>query len=242
MATDLCLGEMDRCELTQLPYELHTVIAQYQDSPNLKAYISSFILSAIQAIDDALNLSLVLSIDCVEGRVLDLIGEIIVQPRPYIDVDGNPWFALEDNLPDDPLSAGLDEGKWWDGKSPLLGMTRADDRVYRIFLKSKIAKNVSKGTHNELSGVIQSLSCRDDIVILGSNGNFRHPYAHIDQDATTRGLDQGEWGLTDQIQEEPMQITLKGMNEPIDTFLFSLFTQYDILPIPAGVKLIVDQT
>ena len=232
-------GRVD-CRNEALPYTLHEVLTQYKNSPNLIGYIQTFIQASIDSIDDANDLTHVLDIDCLTGKNLDLIGEIIVQPRPYIGID-EPWFSLEDNNPTDPLSAGFNEGKWWDGLSPLLGKMLATDDVYRLFLKSKIVKNISKGTHNELSFVIQYLSCRSDIMIQGTNAMPEYPFGMLD-DPETRGFGIGLFSEDDMRPGNPMTITLRGMEKPIDTFLFALFTQYDILPIPAGVKLIVDQS
>ena len=239
-ATNNCFTVDDKCRKFKLGGELHQVISQYSDSPNLIGYINSFLESVKESRIDAEDLSRVLDIDCVTGDNLDLLGEILVQPRPFIGID-EPWFTTEDNQPTDPLSAGFNDGKFWDGKSPLLGKTPATDEVYRLFLKSKIAKNVSEGTHNYLSLVIMLISCRDDIMIQGTNGLSEYPFEmYGNPDNESRGLSEGLWDIDDPIEPNPMEITLKGIDRPIDTYLVALFTQYDILPIPAGVKLIVD--
>ena len=237
-----CLTENADCSKLEFEFTLHDVLSQYKESPNLRGYIMSFIASALEAIDSGADLSRVLDIDCVSGDTLDLLGRIVVQPRPYIGID-EPWFSTEDNQPTDPLSAGFNEGRFWDGQSPLLGKELASDEIYRIFLKSKIARNVSKGTHNYLSFVVSYISCRDDIMIYGTNGTSSFPFVMNDgENKDTKGLSVGLWDLDDVTAQEPMTIVLKGLDYPIDTFLVSLFTQFDILPIPAGVKLIVDQS
>ena len=68
-----------------------------------------------------------------------------------------------------------------------------------------------------------------------------YPFGMLD-DPETRGFGVGLFSEDDMRPGNPMTITLRGMEKPIDTFLFALFTQYNILPIPAGVKLIVDQS
>jgi len=199
------------CDLQEFIDDLHGVISQYRNSPNLIGYIASFVDTAKDMRLGINDLSLIFSPVCVSGEVLDLLGRIVGVSRPMIGDDGRLWFAYFDGDAD-PFLGGYGVGQYWDGTSNLVGGSPASDELYRMIIVAKIAKNSFLGTHNELANTIQLVTCRDDIVIHGTNG--------------------AEAGV------EVMQIAIEGTEAPLDTMFEYLFMQFDILPIPAGVKLI----
>jgi hypothetical protein len=206
------------CQLQEFEEELHEVISQYKNSPNLIGYISSFVDTAKDMRLDINELSIIFNPACISGEVLDLLGRIVGIPRPMIGADGRLWFAYFDGDAD-PFQAGYGVGQYWDGKISLVGGLPASDKQYRVIILSKIAKNSFKGSHNELLEVVSYITCRSDIFIEGTNGvTVSH-----DGTVTTTGI---------------MEINIIGIDSPIPTEYQYLFMQFDILPIPAGVKLL----
>ena len=234
------------CFTQETEITLHDVISQYKDSPNLQGYIKSFIDTAVDAIRDLEKLSLIFAPGCVSGEALDLVGRIVGQPRPFIDPETAPWFGFEGDGVDDPMVLGFGEGIFWDGKAPLLGDKPADDETYKIFILARIAKNTGRGTVDDMLAIIQQITCRDDIYIRGANGIVEPYYTLFDEtgDPPTgdpMGAGLGVGGFTNDNGDTlvgPMQFAIIGTKGPIDTTTRVLLLTYDILPRPAGVKLV----
>jgi hypothetical protein len=98
------------------------------------------------------------SIDTAVGAQLDIIGEIVGQPRELIDTALIKYFAFVGVL--DAQSYGdLDNtslGGYFRGiDDPLSGNTLLNDSQYRMFIKAKIVKNNTQVTPNQ---VLQYLS------------------------------------------------------------------------------------
>lgn len=240
-----CIGK-PRCDITRYATEFHEVVTQYRDSSRLITYLHSFIDTAKEAKFNIEELSLVLSPSCAKGEVLDLIGRIVGLNRPLIRASDKQWFAYDDGGYDIML-AGYGEGAYWDGKAPLIGGLPAYDEEYRVMLIAKIYKNNSSGTHNEIAEIVRMITCRDDILIRagGSTTEYK-PFAYYGQrgedppadDPEAKGYDDGIYLGAIQATDKPMEVEIIGTGKPLDTFHQFLFLQIDVLPIPAGVKIV----
>lgn len=93
------------------------------------------------------------SLDTAVGAQLDLIGEIVGQPREFIDTALLTYFAYQ-GYPDaqsygDLNNSGL--GGFYRGlNDPLAGNTLLNDEQYRLFIKAKIIKNSTNATPNQI--------------------------------------------------------------------------------------------
>lgn len=100
------------------------------------------------------------SIDEATGAMLDIIGEIVGQPRELISVDLFDFFGFQG-----ALKAGSygDFGnpsigsRWHDFGTPLGGNVLLDDETYRLFIKAKILKNNTASTPEEFLAFINFL-------------------------------------------------------------------------------------
>lgn len=100
------------------------------------------------------------SIDEATGAQLDIIGEIVGQPRELISVDLFDFFGFQG-----ALKAGSygDFGnpsvgaRWYDFGTPLGGNVLLDDETYRLFIKAKILKNTTASTPEEFIAFINFL-------------------------------------------------------------------------------------
>lgn len=189
--------------------QYHDVISQYETSPKLRAYIKTFLDMADSLIDDLTYLSNALGIDCVTGKALELIGEIVGVQRPWYSPEVIEWFGTEDDGAD-VFQKGLGVGILWDGSSALDGVySPVDDVTYRLFINARIIKNQSTGTLEDMNRAIELLTSRTDIRVEGANG---------------------EVGV--------MNIRLVGTQGPISNVHKMFIHNYDILPVPAGVRIV----
>lgn len=93
------------------------------------------------------------SIDTATGAQLDLIGDIVGQPREFIDTALLTYFAYL-GYPDAESYGDLNDsslGGFYRGlNDPLAGNTLLNDDQYRLFIKAKIIKNNTSATPNQV--------------------------------------------------------------------------------------------
>lgn len=93
------------------------------------------------------------SLDTATGAQLDIIGDIVGQPRELIDTALLTYFAYL-GYPDAESFGDLDNsgvGGFYRGvDAPLAGNTLLNDDQYRLFIKAKIIKNSTNATPNQL--------------------------------------------------------------------------------------------
>lgn len=153
---------------------LREVISQYSDSPNLKGYILVFLQEALVAADTINDLIDIFDIDRAEGKHLDLIGRIVGQyERPWYDTTNIPWFSFGDGSGGDASLAGFNNGRLWDGRTINLpgnpNLVVAEDDIYRMFIKTKIYKNSTDGTVQNILDALEVVTGRNDIRIDNAN-------------------------------------------------------------------------
>jgi hypothetical protein len=116
------------------------------------------------------------SLDTATGAQLDIIGEIVGQPREVVDVTiYNFGFegaagALSFGDPSNPLVGGF----WRRSTDPISGARYLNDIEYRTLIKVKIIKNTSNGCINDVLLAAQILLNEYNIIIeADSNAEIR---------------------------------------------------------------------
>jgi hypothetical protein len=93
------------------------------------------------------------SIDTAVGAQLDIVGDIVGQPRELIDTALLTYFAYL-GYPDAQSFGDLDNssvgGPYRGVDDPLAGNTLLTDEQYRLFIKAKIIKNNTNATPNQI--------------------------------------------------------------------------------------------
>lgn len=100
------------------------------------------------------------SIDEAEGAQLDIIGDIVGQPRELISVDLFNYFGFQGALKADSfgdLGIPTVGSRFYNLGDPLGGNVLLDDETYRLFIKAKILKNNTSSTPEEFIAFINSL-------------------------------------------------------------------------------------
>lgn len=127
------------------------VTDQFKGQQVFDKYLTLLIENDIQ---DALKQLMQLrSIDTAQGKQLDIIGDIVGQPRELIDTElieyfgfiGHPRSESYGDLGDSTVG-----GIYRSLDDPETGNTLLNDEQYRLFIKSKIIKNNTSATPNEL--------------------------------------------------------------------------------------------
>ena len=111
-------------------------------------------------IADSLELQLVLKdlmekrgLETATGVQLDIIGNIVGQPRVLVDADLLTFFGFQLNWNAGSYGTIYDPevgSVWWDGKAKMTGNITLNDDLYRLIIKAKIAKNVTNATPEDI--------------------------------------------------------------------------------------------
>lgn len=93
------------------------------------------------------------SIDTAVGRQLDVIGDIVGQPRTLVNADLFSFFGFMGHWQADSYGSLNDVGVgsvWWDGEASSTGNITLNDDLYRLLIKAKIAKNITRATPEDV--------------------------------------------------------------------------------------------
>ena len=93
------------------------------------------------------------SIDTAVGKQLDIIGDIVGQPRELVDSDFIPYFGFDGAFNAQSYGDINDSkvgGYYWDYTQPLTGSVLLNDDQYRLFIKAKILKNITRATPEDV--------------------------------------------------------------------------------------------
>ena len=87
-----------------------------------------------------------------EGKQLDIIGDIVGQPRVLMDVDFLEFFGMEGNPRSNEMGDlfSNEGGMFFDLNNRMQGSVTLDDETYRIMIRAKIAKNITHATPEDL--------------------------------------------------------------------------------------------
>lgn len=132
------------------------------------------------------------SIDEAQGAQLDMIGRIVGQPRTLINLDLYNYFAFL-GYPSGETYGDLNDpsagGVWYTQGTPIGGNYTLDDETYRLFIKSKILKNRTASTPEELLQFLSFLF--GDIPIYLKEGEasftllFGRPLSQLEENLLT---------------------------------------------------------
>jgi len=124
-----------------------------EDHPIFDKYLQILLGGKIELQEVFRQLMQERSIDTAVGAQLDIIGDIVGQPREFIDTALLTYFAYL-GYPDAESYGDLNDsslGGFYRGlDDPLAGNTLLNDDQYRLFIKAKIIKNNTNATPNQL--------------------------------------------------------------------------------------------
>ena len=115
------------------------------------------------------------SIDEATGATLDIIGEIVGQPRELISADLFNYFGFQGALKADTFGDfGLPQigSKFYDFGTPLGGNVLLDDETYRLFIKAKILKNRTASTPEEFLAFVNFLFGTSNTAIFEGQAEY----------------------------------------------------------------------
>lgn len=137
-----------------------------EDHPIFDKYLQILLTGKIELQEVFRQLMQERSIDTAIGAQLDIIGEIVGQPRELIDTALLTYFAYL-GYPNAQSFGDLTNtsvgGPYRGVNDPLAGNTLLSDEQYRLFIKAKIIKNNTNATPNQILDFIN--------FVFGSSSN-----------------------------------------------------------------------
>ncbi len=128
------------------------VTEQFKDKDIFDRYLQLLLLQQTELQNVFKDLLQKRSVDEATGATLDIIGEIVGQPRELISADLFNFFGFQGALKADSFgefgSTNIGS-KFYDFGSQLGGNVLLDDDTYRLFIKAKILKNHTSSTPEE---------------------------------------------------------------------------------------------
>ena len=157
------------------------IATEYRGSANLRAYVLALLCdhdvldSLFMLIADRLN------IDTQEGKNLDVIGELVGQPRGVINANGITFFGFAPHPAANSFGTPLNPtigGRFRAPGEALTGNKTLIDSEYRKFIKAKIFRNHARSTPDEIIRFLKLLLGADTPIFL-SNANPRPGHGRI---------------------------------------------------------------
>lgn len=152
------------------------VTEQFKDKEVFDKYLQLLLGGKIELQEVFRQLMQERSIDTAVGAQLDIVGEIVGQPRELIDTALLTFFAFQ-GYPDAQSYGDLDNsslgGPYYDINNPLAGNTLLTDEQYRLFIKAKIIKNSTNATPNQFMDFMRFVFGVDiSVVVAEGNAEF----------------------------------------------------------------------
>ena len=149
----MLINEFDLKDYKEEAYSLIT--EQFRDKDVFKRYLDLLLSASTEIQLVAKDLMQNRSLDTAEGVQLDMIGNIVGQPRTLIGANLLSFFGFEGEITAGSYGSVDVPGVgsiWRSSDSPLVGNITLDDNLYRILIKAKIVKNVTSATPEEIMG------------------------------------------------------------------------------------------
>ena len=126
---------------------------QFRESPNLIGYIEALIdegdglETAFQQILNERSISIAI------GTQLDILGEIVGQPR-FIE---NGFFPSFFGFDGQPNATSFNDGPFWNGIDDTITDGDLDDDIYRLYIRTKAFTNSASSSHEDFVSVFKIL-------------------------------------------------------------------------------------
>lgn len=152
------------------------IATQYRESSNLLGYIAALLSEANGLEQVFCELAEERTIDNSTGFTLDVIGEIVGQPRVLVDSVVIGYFgfvgALGARSFGDENDPGVG-GRFRSEGEPTTGDRTLNDEEYRLFIRARIARNHSDGTIPSLIELVKFITGAPEVVITEGASSIR---------------------------------------------------------------------
>jgi len=147
---------------------LSRLVTQFRES-NLRDYLCAMLSEAdtLEGVfQDILNGR---SIDTAVGKQLDILGQLVGQPRELLDASEVVYFGFQGNPQANSFGTLSDPtvgGRFRSLGENTTGLRSLTDEEYRLFIRARTFKNITTATINETIDQIQTIFDVQDVTIV----------------------------------------------------------------------------
>lgn len=206
------------------------IITQYTEADTVKDYLAAVLEEANdvgQVYDQLFDERF---IDTAQGKMLDIIGLLVGQPRTLIDATQLSFFGFENAPGAEPfgelnnLSVG---GRWRSYTESTTGNNILTDEEYRVFIRARIIKNYTRATLEEIIYMTQFILGVQIVIITEGDRSY---IINIG-----KNLSENEQALISNIAVMPKPIGVKANYAYFDPAKFLSFSNVNGIPIIGGL-------
>lgn len=151
------------------------VTFQFKDKPMFDRFVQLMLANNINIQLGLKDLMQKRSIDTAKGVQLDIIGDIVGQPRTLLSTALLKYFAFQ-GYPDAQSMGTTNDrtvgGVFFNFGDALAGNTLLNDEQYRLFIKAKIIKNSTTATSEEMIKFVRFVFGANLVVISQGSAEF----------------------------------------------------------------------
>lgn len=147
----MLINEFEVKEYLEDARELST--DQFKDKPIYNKYLQMLLSGAIELQEVYRQLMQERSLNTAIGAQLDMIGNLVGQPRILANADLKSFFGYFGDWHADSFGTFYNDqvgSAWWDGETAMTGSISLNDDLYRLLIRARIAKNVTRATPEDV--------------------------------------------------------------------------------------------
>lgn len=192
-------------EFNRTPYldqARERVTMAFEGKPVFDKYLQLLLLGQAELQEAVRQLMQDRSIDTARGVQLDIIGDIVGQPRRLSDVVALDWFGYQGAQGSNSYGTTLnttDGGYYYGLEEELRGTLNLTDEQYRIFIKAKILKNVTSSTPEDVIAFLKYVLGVSSVFITSDSIEYG-TVINVSDD-----LDQFRFNILQNIDKEPFK-------------------------------------
>lgn len=160
-------------EVDYLAQARSRVTEQFKNKPIFDKYVQLLLTNKLEASAVLRQLMQLRSIDTAQGVQLDIIGDIVGQPRVLLTADQFKFFGFQGAPNAGSMRSLLDASQgspFYSLGDPLGTSRKASDEEYRLLIKAKIIKNRTLSRPEDIIGAYKFLFGASRVQVIENNG------------------------------------------------------------------------
>jgi len=215
---------VDLQEIDYLVEAIGRSTTQFSDSVNIKKLLQIWLEGNQELQRSLIDISKINDVDLASGYQLDVIGNIVGQPRELLSISSSGFFGFLDDLGARSFGSVNNEngGIYYSLYDPDTGNVRLNDLLYRLFIKTKIIQNNAGSTPEEIIQATKFLFQTENVELYEGGTDPDEPAVITlyigrqwnDTSATFfPGLD--ETSIADRLLPRPAGVRIEYVNESV---------------------------